>query len=104
LWLPYESGDSELWEWTSIPHRIADLGTGVFHKVFDPSNRQLFVHYGDGRAYFLDLDWLSELDDKAASMPLEKLTRVTCLALAAHRFDEAVLKPYLGDQPPQACR
>jgi len=104
LWLAYENGGTELWKWSSIPHRIVDLGRGVIHKVFDPSTRQLFVHYSDGRAYFLDLNWLNELDGKAASMPLDNLVHVTCQMLAAHRFDETALTSYLGDQSPHACR
>ncbi len=106
----YADGQSELWQAQNEPRRLAKLGLGLgkesqegFH--FDVANDRLITWYTDGRAYLLDLAWLRAMGGKADKMPIKELVRLACEGpFASGLFDEAELKPYLGEREPQACK
>jgi hypothetical protein len=115
----YQDGRIELWDrqGSPAPHQITDLGLGQGTQFgpgqliqrLDPQSRRVTTEYSDGRAYLLDIGWLQALADLPQALAPEQrssqLARLACQGpLASGLFDEAELKPYLGEQSPQACR
>ncbi|GIK39293.1 MAG: hypothetical protein BroJett011_31260 [Chloroflexota bacterium] len=108
--MTYDDAQRELWQAHDEPRRLAELGLGLgnpsqegFH--FDMTNDRLITRYSDGRAYLLDLAWLRAMGGKAGAMPIGELVRIACEGpFASGLFDEAELKPYLGEREPQVCK
>ncbi len=127
----YNDGHSFLWQTESQlqsgggPGRVDDAGEiGGQAEPAQPSSRRLvelgpewsWYYFGratdrlisfehDGQAYLLDLAWLRAMGGQADTMPIEELVRIACEGpFASGLFDEAELRPYLGEREPQVCK
>lgn len=101
----YQNGESELWRVRDNPRLISRLGLGLKGCRFDVRNGRLVVWYSDGRAYLLDLPWLSAMAGGLAEHSPQELVRVACEGpLSPGRFDTKQVVAHLGGRSPAACQ
>jgi hypothetical protein len=101
----YSDKQSELWQARGESYRLTKLGLGLADHYFDVGNDRLILRYSDGRTYLVDLAWLQAMGGQADKLPIEELVRLACEGpFSSGLFDEAELKPYLGEREPQACK
>jgi hypothetical protein len=111
----YNSAETELWQAGDNPSFLVGFGLGILigpyegvlgvRTFFNAQASRLVLHYTDGRAYLLDLDWLSAMGGDPAALAPEELERLACEGpFASGAFEEAALQPYLEGQPSQVCR
>ena len=98
-------GRSELWDTTSQPTRLVDLGLRLGGEAFVPGAARVAVRYLSGDAYLVDPDWLRAMHGDAATLTSAELATIACsgpLAQVALPIEE--LRTYIHDDRPRACQ
>ena len=108
FWILRENQRTELWQ-VNPARPLVNLDIGIdwssegvaqdsYH--YSPEGQTLAIRDGGGRAYLLDLAWLTAAADESLAAPV-----VSCLPFAVHPFNANVLsqEEYLGEAPSLAC-
>jgi hypothetical protein len=100
-----QRGRHKLWLAQDQLYLLADLGLNLGRYFFSIEKNRLIAPQNDGQTYLVDLAWLRAMGGNARKMPTKELVRIACEGpFAGELFDEAELRPYLGDRAPQACK
>ena len=100
----YGNGPSELWLHSGSPRRLRQMEVGSAGHLFDGEGRRMLAWYGDGRAYYLDIEWLKAITDPKG-LSTDELVDLACEKLFTTKwFDEAALAQYLDGRPSMVCQ
>jgi len=98
----FTDGKTKLWGSSIKP--LLDMGIGV-ESMIRTSDDRLVVTYVDGRAYLLDLAWLSAMGGEADSMDINTLMDIVCEGpLSWGLVDQAILSEKLQGRLSLACQ
>jgi WD40 repeat protein len=98
------TGSTELWSLQGSPQALGYLEPNTDAGAFDVATQRLVTHYANSYVDVIDLNVLNALNDQAATLPIDAVTRIACQYLfASGQFDLTQLDAYLQGDQPQAC-